>query len=131
MQSSRNILFADKPFFCKMLVSCFSSNMFLYFEKNLVEKLYKILEMELKTYTPVSSKFVLEKMKFKVLLYIQHDFIRQLPGFSKLYLSYQVYQTSYRKIKCGWLNFREVQNGYHQGFQYLIVSVHFFMKWQR
>ena len=34
-------------------------------------------------YTPVSSKFVFEKIKFKVLYYIQHDFIRQRLGFSK------------------------------------------------
>ena len=34
-------------------------------------------------YTPVSSKFVFEKIKFKVLHYIQHDFIRQRLGFSK------------------------------------------------
>ena len=39
--------------------------------------------MELNTYTPVSLKFVLEKIKFKVLHYIRHDFIRQRPGFSK------------------------------------------------
>ena len=39
--------------------------------------------MELKMYTPVSPKFVFEKIKFKVLRYIQHDFIRQRPGFSK------------------------------------------------
>ena len=33
-----------------------------------------------KTYTPVGSKFVFEKIKFKVLHYIQHDFIRQRSG---------------------------------------------------
>ena len=43
--------------------------------------------MELKTYTPVSPKFIFEKIKFKVLHYIQHDFICQRPGLSK-------YQTS-------------------------------------
>ena len=36
------------------------------------------------------------------------------------------YQTFYRKIKDDLLNFREVKNGYHQDFQYLIVSIHFF-----
>ena len=45
-------------------------------EKNPVKKFCKVLEMELKTCTPVSSKFVFEKIKFKVLHYIQHDFIR-------------------------------------------------------
>ena len=39
--------------------------------------------MELKTYTPVSRKFVFEKIRFKVLHYIQHDFIRQRPRLSK------------------------------------------------
>ena len=35
--------------------------------------------MELKKYTPVGLKFVFEKIKFKVLHYIQH----QRPGLSK------------------------------------------------
>ena len=55
----------------------------LYIEKNPVEKLCKVLETELKTYTPVGLKFVFEKIKFKVLHYIQHDFIRQSPVLSK------------------------------------------------
>ena len=66
-----------------MLASFFSSNIPLYIEKNHVEKLCKVLEMELKTYTPVSPKFAFEKIKFKVLHYVQHDFIRQRPGFSR------------------------------------------------
>ena len=33
-------------------------------------------------------------------------------------------QTFCRKIKCDLLKFRVVQNGYHQDFQYLMVSVH-------
>ena len=48
-----------------------------------MEKLCKILEMGLKTYTPVNPKFIFEKIKFKVLLYIQHDFIHQRLGLSK------------------------------------------------
>ena len=55
----------------------FSSNIPLYIGKNPVEKLCKVLEMEFKMYTPVGLKFVSEKIKFKVLDYIQHDFIRQ------------------------------------------------------
>ena len=47
-----------------------------------MEKLY-VLEMELKTYTPVDPKFVFEKIKFKILHYTQHDLIRQRPGLSK------------------------------------------------
>ena len=39
--------------------------------------------MERKTYTLVNLKFVFEKIKLKVLYYIQHDFIRQRPGLSK------------------------------------------------
>ena len=39
--------------------------------------------MELKTNTPVGPKFVFEKIKYKVLHYIQHDFIRQRLGLSK------------------------------------------------
>ena len=38
------------------------------------------------------------------------------------------YQTFYRKIKCGLLHFRVVQNRYHQNFQYLMVSIHFFQE---
>ena len=52
-----------------------------------MEKLCKVLEMELKTYTPVSLKYGFEKIKFKVLHYIQHDFIRQRPGLSKNQIS--------------------------------------------
>ena len=33
---------------------------------NPVEKLFQVLEMKLKTYTPVGPKFVFEKIKFKV-----------------------------------------------------------------
>ena len=39
--------------------------------------------MEPKTYTLVGPKLVFEKIKFKLLYYIQHDFNRQRPGFSK------------------------------------------------
>ena len=40
-------------FLRKILVSLFSSNILLYIEKNTMEKLCKVLEMELKMYTPV------------------------------------------------------------------------------
>ena len=66
-----------------MLVSLFSSNIHSNIEKNPVEKLRKVLEMELKTYTPVGPKFVHKKIKFYVLHYIQHDFIRQRLGLRK------------------------------------------------
>ena len=48
-----------------------------------MKKLCKVLEMELKTYTSVGPKFVFEKINFKVLHHIQHDFIRQRPELSK------------------------------------------------
>ena len=66
-----------------MLVSLFSANIPLHIEKNNVEKLCKVLVIELKTYTPVGLNFVFEKMKFKVLHCIQHDFICQRLGHSK------------------------------------------------
>ena len=66
-----------------MLISFIISNIPLHIKKNTVEKLCKVLEMELKTYTPVGLTFVFEKIKFKVLHYIQHDFIHQRPGLSK------------------------------------------------
>ena len=75
-----------------MLVSFFSSNirsgiLELYIGKNPVEKLCKVLVMELKTYTPVGLKFVFDKIKFKVLHYIQHDFI-QISVFKSLVINY-------------------------------------------
>ena len=42
-------------------------------KKNPVEKLCKVLEMELKTFIPVDPKFVFEKIEVKVLHYIQYD----------------------------------------------------------
>ena len=39
---------------------------------------------------------------------------------------YKQYQTFYKKIKCALLIFRRGQDGYHQDFQYLMVSIHFF-----
>ena len=66
-----------------MLVSLFSSKILLYIEKNPAEKLCKVLEMELKAYNSIGPKFVFKQIKFKVLHYLQHDFIRQRPGLSK------------------------------------------------
>ena len=48
-----------------------------------MEILCKVLEMECKMYTSVGLKFLFEKIKSKVLHYVQHDFIRQRPGLSK------------------------------------------------
>ena len=46
-------------------------------------KMEHFFQMELKMYTLAGLKFVFEKIKFKALHYIQHDFIRQRPGLSK------------------------------------------------
>ena len=65
-----------------MLVSFFSSSIPLCNEKNPVEKLCNFLEMESKTYTPVGPDSFLRKSDLNFCM-IQHDFIRQHPGFSK------------------------------------------------
>ena len=82
----QHVLFANEPFLCKMLVLFFSFNP-LYNEKNPLEKLCKVLKMELKMYTPVGPKLVFEKIKFKVLHYIPHDLICQCLGHSKVQIS--------------------------------------------
>ena len=79
VQSSRNTLIWERAIFAQNV----SINIPLHIGKNPVEKLCKVLEMELKTCNPVGLKFVFDKIKFKVLHYIQHDFIRQGPGLSK------------------------------------------------
>ena len=79
----KHVLFATGPFFRKMLVSYFSTIIPLYIKNNPAEKWWKVLEMEFKTCTPVNPKCVFEKVKLKVLLYSQYDFIRQIPVFRK------------------------------------------------
>ena len=76
-------LICERVIFVKNASIVFSSNIPPYIEINPVEKLYKVLEMELKTYTSVGPKFIFGKIKFKVLHYIQHDFIHQRLGLSK------------------------------------------------
>ena len=79
----QHILFANQPSLPKMLVLLFSSSIPLYIGENPVEKLCKVFEMELKMHTPVGPKFVFDKIKFKFLHYIQHDFIHQRRVLSK------------------------------------------------
>ena len=74
---SQHVLFRNDLFLRKVLISFFRSNIFLYIEKSLVEKLGKIMEMECKTYTLIGPIFIFQKTKFNVLHYIQHDLIRQ------------------------------------------------------
>ena len=94
-----------------MLVSFFSSNSPICIGKNPVEKLCKVLEIELKTYTPVGLKFVFEKIKFKVLHYIQHDFIRQRPELNTDQISLLLPISS--------SNIVSHSNGYIKGDKYL------------
>ena len=61
----------------------FNCNIPLYIEKNPVEKLSKVLEMEIELYTPADAKFPFAEIKFTVLHYIQQAFIRQHPGLSE------------------------------------------------
>ena len=102
-----------------MLVKFFSSKIPLCIGKNLVEKLCKVLEMVLTTYTPVSLKFAFEKIKFKVLHYIQHNFICQYPGLSKDQISmFKSHVINYFILK-----FCHNCNGYVKGDKY------FFFRW--
>ena len=51
----------NEPFLRKMLVSFISSNIPLYIEENPLEKLFKVLDIELKRYTPVVQNLFLIK----------------------------------------------------------------------
>ena len=110
----QHVLFENEPFLRKMLVSFFSSNISLYIGKNPVERLCKVLEMELKKYTPVGLNFVFEKIEFKVLSYIQHDFISQCPGLSKDQIS------MFKSLLINYF-FLTHYNGYIKGKKYLFV----------
>ena len=79
----QHVLFVNKSLLLKVLVLYFRSNIPLLIEKYPMEKFCKILQMELKMYTPVSPRIFIKKIKFKVFHYIQHDFICQCLGLSK------------------------------------------------
>ena len=64
------VLLANEPIFAKNTSIIFSSNISLHIGKNPGKKLCRVLKMELKMYTSVCLKFVFEKIKFKVLHYI-------------------------------------------------------------
>ena len=110
----QHVLFENKPFLRKMIVSFFSCNVSLYTEKNPVEKLCKVLEMELRKYTPVNLKFGFEKIQFKILHYIQHDFIRERPGLVKITLACS--KALLLIISCS--NIATHSNGYIKGEKY-------------
>ena len=54
----QHVLFENQTFLHKKLILFFSSNIPLYIGKSPVEKLCKVLEMELKTYTTVGGVFL-------------------------------------------------------------------------
>ena len=58
-----------------MLVSFFSSNIPLYIKKIPVEKLCRVLEVELETYTQAGPKLVFENIKFKVFFALYSTFV--------------------------------------------------------
>ena len=60
-----------------------SIRLYIPLKKHLVEKLSKVLKMELKMHTPVGPKFVFIKIKHKVLHYVQRDFILRRLELSK------------------------------------------------
>ena len=76
-------LICERAIFAQDASVVFSSSVSLYIEKNSVEKLLKVIEIELKTYTSVGPKFAFEKIESKVLHYIQHEFIPQHLELSK------------------------------------------------
>ena len=111
--------FANEPFFRKTLVSSFTSNIPVYIEKNPVEIFCKILEIEIKTCNPVSPKFVFEKIKFKFLHYIRHNFIRSRPGFTNDQISmFKSLNTDYFNLTC-----HQHFNGYMKDDKYFFTKV--------
>ena len=66
----QHVLFAKEPFFRKILVYFFSSNIPLHIEKILWKNYVRFWKWK------SAPKLVFEKIKFKVLHSIQHDFIR-------------------------------------------------------
>ena len=77
LYSSRNTSYFQTSHFCAKLQYHFLALIFVYtLEKCRGNIIYLRLK---KTYSPVGPKFVFDKIKFEVLHYIQHDFVRQLP----------------------------------------------------
>ena len=56
----QHVLLANEPGLHEMVALFFSSNIPLNFEKNTVEKLCKVLQMELETYASISPKFIFD-----------------------------------------------------------------------
>ena len=119
-----------------------------------MEKLCKVLEMELKMYKPVDLKLIFEKVRLArlkdlLLVILSSNIVTHSNGYrksdryfffhksscsksspeNKLFTKKSTdtiqkhhtyhtkqYQTFYRKVKCDLVNFRGVQNGYHQDF---------------
>ena len=89
VQSSRNTSYQRTSHICGKCQYHFQfyALIFIYILEKFCGKKCNVLEIELKTYTPVGPEFAFEKIKFKVLCYIQHDFLRQNQGSVKIKLA--------------------------------------------
>ena len=64
------------------------------------------------------------KCSLKIKLFIKYS----SHNTERPHLLHQAISNILRNIKRDLLNFRAVQNGYRQDFQYLMVSIHFFLQ---
>ena len=83
VQSSSNASYLRTCHFCTKCQYRFLALIFLFTLEKIQWKNYVRFWKWNLTYTSVGLKFVLEKIKFKVLHYIQHNIIRQCPGLIK------------------------------------------------
>ena len=97
--------------------STFSSNIPLYIKKNPLAKLCTVLKMKLETYTAVNPKFVFKKIKFKVLHYLQHDFICQRPRLSKDQIS------MFKNLVINWLLNGCIKSDKYFFFMKVVVAI--------
>ena len=112
-------LICKQPIFAQNASIVFSS-IPLYIEKNPVENLCKLLEMELKTNTPVGPKFVFEKVIFKVLHFIQHNFIQKHPGLGKdQTIMFKSRAINYFDWRC-WNTFKNILQWLYKRWQILL-----------
>ena len=87
----QHVLFANECLLCKILITE-RALILVYILKKSLAKIMKSYEngtsiAYIFNYTPVGPKFVFKKIKFKVLHYIQHDFIFQRLGSVKVRLA--------------------------------------------
>ena len=98
---AQHVLFENEPFLHKMLVS-FSALVFLYTLEKLAWKNYvRFSKWNLKRTPQSTQNLFFEKIKFKVLHYIKHDYICQRPGLSKEQISmFKSLVNNYSILKC-------------------------------